>query len=58
MNDDIPNYHVSWQVQDAWLAVPPCNYKKPYCHVDCPYFYECYPNEYDEEDLYDYESNF
>lgn len=47
--DEIPE-HVSWRVQDAWLAIPPCSYsEKPFCHKDCPYFYECYP-PYDEED--------
>lgn len=40
---------VSWQVVDAWLAIPPCTYKtNPYCHVQCPYFYECNPQN-DEE---------
>jgi hypothetical protein len=54
MNDDIPNYHVSWRVRDAWLAVPPCNYKEnPYCHVDCPYFDQCNPNEEEEEVIFD-----
>lgn len=47
---EIPNYHVSWIVRDAWRAVPPCNYSEPFCHVDCPYFYECYPPEEEEED--------
>ena len=43
---------VSWRVVDAWTAIPPCNYKvHPYCHVQCPYFYECYPDN--EDDLYD-----
>ena len=51
MSNEIPNYHVSWRVRDAWLAVPPCSYKEnPYCHVDCPYFYQCYPEEYEEEE--------
>ena len=41
--------HVSWRVRDAWLAIPPCNYTtKPYCHVECPYHYECYPEYYDD----------
>lgn len=44
---EIPG-EVSWRVVDAWLAIPPCNYKTdPYCHVQCPYFYECYPDEQD-----------
>ena len=43
--------HVSWRVRDAWLAIPPCNYSdSPYCHVDCPYHYECYPELYDDYD--------
>lgn len=43
-NNENPE-HVSWRVRDAWLVIPPCNYKdRPYCHVDCPYHYECYPN--------------
>lgn len=41
--------HVSWQVRDAWLAIPPCNYSDPYCHQDCPYHYECNPELYDDE---------
>ena len=36
---------VSWCVVDAWLAIPPCTYTDPYCHVQCPYFYECNPPE-------------
>lgn len=41
---------VSWRVVDAWLAIPPCNYRDhPYCHMQCPYFYECYPNEFDDD---------
>lgn len=44
-NEEIPD-KVSWRVVDAWYAIPPCSYtKNPYCHVQCPYFYECYPNE-------------
>lgn len=47
-NNEIPD-KVSWRVVDAWNAIPPCTYKtKPYCHKQCPYFYECYPPEYDE----------
>lgn len=47
--NDIPE-HVSWRVVDAWLAIPPCNYSEhPYCHVQCPYHYECYPEYYDNE---------
>lgn len=44
--------HVSWRVRDAWNAIPPCSYAEPFCHVDCPYFYECYPPEddYDEDE--------
>ena len=30
----------------------------PYCHVDCPYFYECYPEGDDEEDEGDYVQHF
>lgn len=43
---------VSWRVVDAWCCIPPCNYEQPYCHVQCPYFYECNPPEedYDEEE--------
>lgn len=39
--------HVSWRVRDAWNAIPPCSYSEPFCHVDCPYFYECNPPEDD-----------
>lgn len=50
--EDIPE-HVSWRVRDAWLAIPPCSYTdKPYCHVDCPYYYECYPPYEEEDDNY------
>ena len=42
--------HVSWAVQDAWLSIPPCTYSEnPYCHMDCPYHYECYPDFYEGE---------
>lgn len=44
---------VSWRVVDAWLAIPPCNYtEKPFCHVQFPYFYECYSDENIDEDYY------
>lgn len=47
---EIPE-NVPWQVVDAWLAIPPCSYREyPYCHIQCPYFYECYPNYYEEEE--------
>lgn len=53
-NNEIPE-HVSWRVRDAWLAIPPCNYSdSPYCHVDCPYHYECYPELYDDYDEEEY----
>lgn len=49
-NNEIPE-HVSWRVRDAWLAIPPCSYTtKPYCHVECPYHYDCYPEYYDDYD--------
>lgn len=44
---------VSWRVVDAWLALPPCNpwQENPFCHVQCPYFDECYPEEdYEDEE--------
>lgn len=41
---------VSWRVVDAWNAIPPCSYSEPYCHVQCPYFYECNPPEEPSED--------
>lgn len=51
---DIPE-HVSWRVRDAWLCTPPCSYSKPYCHIDCPYFYECNPpeEEYSDSEAWD-----
>lgn len=48
-NNDLPN-KVSWRVVDAWLCIPPCNYEHPYCHVQCPYFYECYPEDEDDNE--------
>lgn len=50
MKQEIPNGEVSWRVVDAWLAIPPCNYSEPYCHVQCPYFDECNPPEEEEEE--------
>lgn len=47
---DIPE-HVSWQVQDAWLCIPPCMYTEPYCHIDCPYFSDCNPPEEESDDM-------
>lgn len=48
---EIPTGHVSWRVRDAWLAIPPCTYQEePFCHVDCPYFYECNPPEEEDEE--------
>lgn len=47
---EIPE-HVSWRVIDAWRALPPCTPgREEYCHVDCPYFYECYPQDTCEEE--------
>lgn len=49
-NNKIPD-KVSWRVKDAWLAIPPCTYtKEPYCHRDCPYHYDCWPEYYDDYD--------
>jgi hypothetical protein len=48
-----PPQKVSDAVVDAWMAIPPCwpESSNPYCHVQCPYFYECYPeDECDDED--------
>lgn len=46
---------VSWRVVDAWAALPPCNSSSshPYCHVQCPYFNDCNPEYYDEEEYND-----
>ncbi len=41
---------VSWRVVDAWLALPPCTSRSPYCHYQCPYFEECHPEETESED--------
>lgn len=50
MKEEIPE-HVSWRVRDAWLAIPPCQGTHPYCHVDCPYYYSCWPEEdFDDDD--------
>lgn len=46
---EIPE-RVSWRVVDAWLALPPCTSSSPYCHHQCPYFAECYPEETESED--------
>lgn len=44
-------FRVSWDVADAWKANPPCyNSDNPYCHAQCPYFYECNPEDLEEED--------
>lgn len=50
-NENLPD-RVSWQVVDSWWCIPPCEYKEPYCHVQCPYFEECYHSEddYDEDE--------
>lgn len=49
--DNIPE-KVSDAVVDAWKAIPPCwpKYEHPYCHVQCPYFYECWPEEEESDD--------
>lgn len=55
--NEIPD-KVSWRVVDAWVAIPPCSYTtNPYCHVQCPYFYECYPYEANDEE-YEEERSF
>lgn len=43
---------VSWRVIDAWAAIPPCDPSStnPYCHVQCPYFHECNPEEFEDID--------
>lgn len=52
--NDLPG-KVSWRVVDAWACIPPCSYKEnPFCHVQCPYFYEC--NQSEEEDFEDEET--
>lgn len=44
---------VSQAVVDAWVAIPPCwSVSHPFCHVQCPYFYECYPDEFEEVEEY------
>lgn len=47
----------SLAVIDAWKATPPCDPSKEhiYCHVQCPYFDECFPEEYEEEEDWDEE---
>lgn len=40
---------VSWRVIDAWKAIPPCTYiENPYCHIQCPYINECYPELFED----------
>lgn len=48
---DIPG-RVSCVMVDAWKVVPPCDpaHEHPYCHWQCPYYNECYPNE-EEDDI-------
>lgn len=60
MNDENLPDKVSWRVVDAWYCIPPCNYEKPYCHVQCPYFSECYPKEFEdvEEDADEIERSY
>ena len=38
---------VSWRIVDAWLVMPPCTLSEEhaYCHVQCPYYHECNPEE-------------
>ena len=38
---DVKENRVSWVIRDAWLVRPPCELLTPYCHKDCPYYYEC-----------------
>lgn len=48
---DYEKYHATWATIDAWKAIPPCTYKsEPFCHVDCPYHYECNTPEEEEEE--------
>ncbi len=49
MDKDIPD-KVSLRVVDAWKALPPCTGARPYCHVQCPYFYDCYPEDSDDNE--------
>lgn len=53
--NEIPE-HVSWAVVDAWMVKPPCSYTEPYCHKDCPCYYECFPEEFETDDPYDLDS--
>lgn len=48
MEKDIPD-KVSWMVVDAWKAIPPCVGAHPFCHAQCPYYQDCYPEDYDDE---------
>lgn len=46
--NEIPD-KVSWMVADAWNVNPPCtNPTNPFCHAQCPYYYECNTPEYDD----------
>lgn len=49
MKEEIPE-HVSWRVMDAWKAITPCWGPHGYCHADCPYFEDCWPEEEHDED--------
>lgn len=45
--NEILHDKISWQVVYDWYVIPPCDPSSslPYCHIQCPYFYKCYPKE-------------
>lgn len=38
------------RVFDGWLALLPCTSGLIHCHVQCPYFADCYPEQTESED--------
>lgn len=48
---DVKEKRVSWVIRDAWLVRPPCELSTPYCHKDCPYYYECNGSDDQDDDI-------
>lgn len=51
MIDQVKESRAGRAQRDAWKIKPPCELQtEPYCHGDCPYHGDCWPEEEDEED--------
>lgn len=41
---------ISHALYDAWRITPPCELIERECQIECPYHYECFGNEPDDDE--------